>query len=380
MRVYIKLVLVFLILLVPIVLFFTYEFGVSSVEKCTNLPEQNDRKVCLAKLIKEVVIKEGVSSGLDIIYKLSLQSSDFSNNCHDYIHIVGNTAYDRFVQTGEVDITNQTTICAYGFYHGFMEALVSNSGDVSIAKDFCQKVRDEVPAANLACFHGIGHGWAGTHDKSLWGDEMAMVKPALEMCEKVTSDPHELKICATGVFDSISLGYYNQLYDLEINKEEPFWLCKVQPDKYKEPCYMDMVPAIVWLGNYEFETSLAYVEKAEVSYRELVVETIADNIVRFMLNRQEELFDAILVCRSLEDRYIDRCLTGIAEGAFQFGQPEIEYKQGLGLCEDSRMTFLEKDICLKTVIEYSFSSYSREKFSQICDINPSYKNYCQKFQ
>lgn len=373
------LLVVFLALFLMVVLLF--EKLTLQSKDCSLLAEPSDQQRCWSYQIKDTVERDGVSAALNMVSDNSLKSQLFSNNCHDYIHIVGNSAYEKFVIDGKVDINEMTTICAYGFYHGFMEALVSKSGDVAIASDFCRKVREEymnkLPMANLACFHGIGHGWAGTHDKSLWGDELAMVEPALQMCERVTSDPHELKICATGVFDSISIGYYNRLYGLEIKKDDPFWLCKKQPQKYKEPCYMDLVPAVVWLAGHELLSSLSFLDSVEYQYRDLVVETIADNMVRFNLNKDEEIFKNILICRGLSESYYKKCVLGTSKGSVQFGKPGIEYAQGLSLCNDSRMTVDERDICLSSVLLYASSSYDENKFWKICNTSNDYMSYCK---
>lgn len=352
--------------------------------KCSTIPEEQRIK-CWQEAVEELLESRGLDIALDAVPYLYDRDPVFAKNCHDFVHILGKEAYKKFSKKENFQVSSKTSFCSYGFYHGFMESLVSDKGDPSFAREFCSIVNEQLSkessSAYLACYHGIGHGWTNVHDERLWGDEQAMVKPALKLCEEVTEDPHELKICATGVFDSISLGYYNNLYGLKMREDDPMWLCRDQEEKFKEACYMDLMPAVLWLGDYDLAKSLQFLGNAEPDFRNLVSETLADNSVRFLFAAGGEAEDSISVCRTLNNENELACIKGLASGAMQFGKPSFEYESGLIFCRSGLLNPSEKEPCYKRVYEHSSLKYSREKMADICgSVNDvEYKKECLSF-
>ncbi len=352
------------------------------INRCLIIKESSQKIICWKKIIDKDLSKGDLNRAMDTVSVGYAKDFDFAKNCHDFMHSVGKTAYDLFSGGKSFTVGEKTRYCAYGFYHGFMESLVSRSGDISMARSFCAKVDKELansaPGAKLACYHGIGHGWTNVHDPQMVGNERAMVAPALGLCEKITQDSEELKICATGVFDSISIGYYNEEGGLKIKKEDPYWLCKEQNDKYKTPCYMDLTPAIVWLGDYKLDKSLQYIQHVEPKYRDLVVETIAEDVVRFIIRENLNVGDQVGVCRSLGLKQNLICIGGIAKGYLQFGAPGREEEAGLNFCETGGLNEQEKDYCYSKLIGIIKFSVPKDRYEKVCSsITQIYKKYCE---
>lgn len=362
---------------------FRKDAGVASklARKCEKITDKANLTRCRLDVLHEAIDNWGIDTGFEVLSLFFEDNPVFASECHDFAHILGEEAYEKFSRQEDFGVSTKTSYCAYGFYHGFMEQLVSRNGDIEQAREFCayvdERLKDKSPGAYLACYHGIGHGWTDGQEELHWGDELGIAKPALELCEKVAETDHELLICATGVFDSIAIGYYNQAYGLEMNEEDPFWICKEQPEKYKEACYMDIIPAIIWLGDYSFVKSLPYIETAEVEYRTLATGILAENAVRYILKNGEEPLDYVKVCRQFEEDRALECVKGLATGVMQFGDPEEEYKLALNFCKSGTLNTKEKDICFENVLKYSQSLYSSEKVEEICDgVNEKYKEFC----
>ncbi|HET7098653.1 MAG TPA: hypothetical protein VFI61_00225 [Patescibacteria group bacterium] len=366
-----------------IILFGVYIFqkNVISINSCSNIQNEAQKIICWKGVIDKDLEKGDLNHTMTLVADTYNSDPDFAKNCHDFMHRVGKTAYDLFSKGTDFKIGSKSSYCAYGFYHGFMENLVSKSGDISLARNFCSKVDNELskdaPGAKLACYHGIGHGWTNVHDPKFFGNERAMIYPALALCEKITQDPDELKICATGVFDSISISYYNQSDGLKMNKIDPYWLCKEQKDRYKAPCYMDLSPAILWLGDYRLNTSLEYLKTVEPKYMDLVVETIAEDAVRFIMRDNLNIDDQVKYCRNLGSRRNLICLHGLALGYLQFGAPGREEESAIGFCDLKILTESEKDSCYSKIMPAVKSSLSKEKYEKMCSNLPSeLTKYC----
>lgn len=375
--------IIFLILF-TLVTFFAYFVNKSriSISSCVNISEASEKTLCWKKIIDSDLAKGNLNKTMDLVSEGYSLDPIFAKNCHDFMHSVGRTAYDMFLKGENFKVGDKTSYCAYGFYHGFMESLVSRSGDITLARSFCKKVDDDLaktaPGAKLACYHGIGHGWTNVHDPKAYGNERAMVSPALALCEKVTSDPEELKICATGVFDSISIAYYNETDGLKMNKNNPYWLCQEQSEVYKKPCYMDLTPAVVWLGEYKLDKSFKYLKKVETKYLDLVIETISEDMVRFIIRDSLSVKSQIEICRSLGEKKSLICIGGLAKGYMQFGAPGKEEYSGLIFCENNNLTSAEKDSCIQTATKNSESLVSKERFRLLCStLKDEYKKYCQ---
>jgi hypothetical protein len=359
-----------------------YRSGNGLEGRCDYVADEKKSK-CWQDLVSEVLDKKGLDGAFDLVSAIYAEEPTFRANCHDYVHLIGKTAYVLFSQGKDFKVNDKTAFCAYGFYHGFMENLVSDRGDVTLAREFCREVdkqlKDKSPSAELACYHGIGHGWTNVHDEKLWGDERAMVYPALELCEKATQDEHQLEICATGVFDSISIGYYNEAYGLKIKKDDPLWLCREQEDRFKAPCYADMMPALIWLGGYDLEKSLYYMRFVEEPYLEVSVEGLAENSVRFILAENKNPQEYVSVCRKLKSQsQATSCIRGLGSGVMQFGPPGEEYIEAIKFCAEAGLNDWEKDACFQKVLNYVKSRYYTDKSQEIClNMEDRYRHYCK---
>ncbi len=339
--------------------------------QCQREVDSSNKIECWKDEISKYLEKKPLDKTMDLVSILYSKDPDFAANCHDFTHLIGKKAYELFEKGEDFKISTKASYCGYGFYHGFMENLVIKKGEMEEAREFCEyvdlQVSTETPNAELACYHGIGHGWANVHDESKKGDELAIIYPALELCERVTNDPEKLKLCATGVFDSISFGYYNQINDLKMRVNDPFWICREVKSEHKEACYLDLTPALVWLSDYDLPKSLTYLKNVEVNHRGLVAQNIGENLLRFIIEKKIDFDVAIENCRSLSKTLSQRCINGLASGYFQIGIPKEEYKQSLAFCQRSILTQEEKTLCSKNIIDNLRTWVSKDKYQDICE-------------
>src|SRR5690606_4720502 len=85
---------------------------------------------------------------------------NFAVRCHRYAHDIGLKSYIYYGT--DVTLTPKTSYCNAGFFHGYMEGLISSTDNMTQAVEFCARVdrelNSEFPLAYSQCLHGIGHG------------------------------------------------------------------------------------------------------------------------------------------------------------------------------------------------------------------------------
>lgn len=355
----------------------------SLASRCQQSTESVSKMQCWEDVVRESLKQSGVDDALRLIGDIYAKDGEFAQSCHAMVHIVGQSAYSQFKSSGKVPLSEQAASCAFGFYHGFMEMLIARKGAIEEARSFCAYVdktlADITPNAKFGCYHGIGHGATDVHNPKYFGDERALIVPALATCEAFAQDRDQIKLCATGVFDSISIAYYNNGENgLIMKKEDPLWLCHEQPEKYKESCYLDMMPAVLWQGQQDLVKSAPIIfAHVEPQYQELALKTLADNSVRFIINKKPVTM-YVPFCRTLPLKFQGPCVEGLAAGVMQFGPPGNEYEGALAFCREEEMSRPERDTCMKTVLDYSKGRYSKQKVASICSAaEEEYKKYCQ---
>lgn len=348
---------------------------------CDNL-QVTEKKQCWTGVVERLIRKNDIPAALDALAAFYAKDPAMSETCHGLTHAIGQKAYELFAAHKTFDVNANMSYCSYGFFHGFMEALVKDKFDIQKAQNFCdfigKELATESPDAKYACFHGIGHGWTNVHDQRFYGNERAMVQPALALCEKVAIDKESLLRCTTGVFDSISVSYYNQLYGLKLNKDDPLWLCKEQEEKYKEACYRDMMPAILWLGKYDLATSLPYVEHLkDAQYTGPAVETLASDSIRYVIAAPNGVEKNLEVCKGKPSQIRRSCVEGIINGMMEFGIPEKAHVAALAFCMRNDLLPTEKELCYRSTLTYVRNRYSAQQADVICmSVDKQYTKYC----
>src|SRR5688572_21899639 len=111
-----------------------------SVKKCHGVENLIEKEACWKKAIDEDLKRGDLDQTMQMVAGLYDTEPEFARNCHDFMHSIGKSAYELFSKGKSFKIGDKTGYCAYGFYHGFMENLVSRSGDIGKARDFCATV------------------------------------------------------------------------------------------------------------------------------------------------------------------------------------------------------------------------------------------------
>ncbi|MBI2056267.1 MAG: hypothetical protein HYT37_02710 [Candidatus Sungbacteria bacterium] len=353
---------------------------VQNAEECK---KRENKWQCWEDLLGAVLQAQGLNRALEIFSELYTTEPDFAVNCHGFTHKLGEAAYFIFAEHKDIEVGPKTYYCGYGFYHGFMEALLQKTGNIEEARAFCthvgKKLERETAFAEGACYHGIGHGAVDGGDPRAWGDPQAMIEPALNLCTHAGSTENQIYLCGTGVFNSLAVLFGDPKYKLHVDEENTYIVCEKQSNPlFKRACYEQMNTLIVSVKNGDFKKVIQVMAGiTDDEYARYAIESAAAHFATTVTAGDYEKM--ILLCRDAQPRLRSSCMHGFVGGVLEHGSPEEEYKKTLTLCRSKKFSEAERNNCFKSLFAYLNMQYPRIKVSNICEseVEGQYKIHCQ---
>lgn len=350
-------------------------------DKCDDLQaiSYSQRQVCWYNEIKLAVKKGGVKNALDLFKKLYSQEPLFSQACHDVMHLIGDEAYREHRKGKKFEFAEETAYCGYGFYHGFIEAMLYTTNDFNEVRNFCEsansnlKINIESPNAIYSCYHGIGHATFDAHKPELWGDERKMVSPAIKTCEEVASgyEAEKAKQCVTGVFNALGIAYANDLYNFKLNPKDPVWYCRTLETTYKRACFIEV--AMSWIstqmGNYDykFADGATFIQGLkDADGEDAAIFSLSSDYTRLHINDLSNS-QLLSLCRSVKSILFDSCIQGVNLALLNWGKPSEEYARAIDFCKEDGFSDSERNSCFAYIFSSLPTMYPKDKRVNICN-------------
>lgn len=350
---------------------------------------------CFTGLIDQELSRGGLSAAFDAIAYLYDFDRDFARLCHGNAHELGEAAYRLFQSGTSPELSAKTSYCGYGFYHGFMERLITTEGTAVRGTAFCREVgdvlRDETADAEGACLHGIGHGAVDGSFPSAWGNPEAMLEPGIDLCTQTLAtttigveDFGPLYRCVTGSYNALEILSQDEKYALSQLTIDPFRFCRTQEASYRPGCYTNMLPIL--LRSHD-ENLLSIVDDIDALPDEWGGYLMRRSIVRDLLHEFARLNpagadDGLALCRSVDDEYRLACIEGVAGGFMKYGPPTREYEQSLAFCGRESLLPDERDACFGYTLQRLRNFYSLETSRFVCAKAPADMRavYCKAYE
>jgi len=337
---------------------------------------------CFKQDVIQVLEAVGLEPALDRMAELFEAHSAFRGSCHDVAHTLGYAAYDLYARGEAVTLTGKTSYCSYGFYHGFMETMLLQTGNVAEAREFCEEagrqLDGETTNAKFACYHGIGHGVVDGGDPRDWGDPVALIEPGITMCDQVNPEEPYFYRCASGAFNSLAIMYFQEDYGLSFLPEDnPYDICARWDEfRIQRPCYGEMnIPA--WnIAEKNLHHAIRLVERiAESDHAAFAMASVSG--VASSSFGTEDFLAAIAACRSARADLVLPCIRGIPSGIMEVGTPGREYELALEFCMVGALSEEERGACLGYLFGGIRAYYPQEKRSTICaTVEERYRERC----
>ena len=161
---------------------------------------------------------------------LSLLNQKISDQCHDFLHIIGHAGYEKYKSFHEA-VEYQEDFCNSGYIHGLFEEYFKSSDNLvfDLGKE-CKNYAENKRGIDLwNCNHGIGHGFmyftGGDIDKTL------------NLCEENLDGGAGITSCQNGAY----MEFFNK-EELAKEKEyvdsaNPLNTCKIRKSS-KGDCHL----------------------------------------------------------------------------------------------------------------------------------------------
>jgi hypothetical protein len=297
-----------------------------------------DTSNCWAADMTETLQTKGLQAAFDMFASLYKNSPSFRGlNCHDAGHILGAAAYKEYSDNHTVIDRPETSYCGYGFYHGFMEAMLVDQGPSQYGKvrDYCDalKTNGHLNNPSGACYHGIGHAAFDSISGDLWGNADNMVQAALDVCEKAALGAPERAQCSTGVFNALAIAESAHSYDLAFQKTDPMSICRAQKQQYQEGCYQELGIGVIRQDNLDRAASVAFIES--FGNADAVAATLlgyaADEVKRSITSIDLPAFHSFCASFASAQNQL-ACNHGVLSGLREAGEPGKEYQKMFDYC------------------------------------------------
>jgi len=337
---------------------------------------------CYEDIIDSTLKNQGIKEAFETLADFFQKDPQFASSCHDFVHKLGEKAYILFSEKKDFQLSEKSSYCGYGFYHGFMETLLQKTGDMDEARRFCEYVDTQLKKttsdAGGACFHGIGHGAVDGSDPRAWGDPQAMINTGLKLCEMVSNDENpkprygKLYRCVSGVFNSLEILSTSSQYKLSLNKEDPFWVCRIQQESYKESCFTQFVVAAMNITDNNFIKVAKIIDT--IKEDDYAIPSLQAMVIEFVKYDKTNYQQTLDFCHNLSSRFQIPCITAFAEGFLKYGPPEKEYVEAIKFCNSGLLEEFEKSSCFERVLSLLRIWYEASKSQSIClEVDQKYR-------
>ncbi|TSC85985.1 MAG: hypothetical protein G01um10147_1052 [Microgenomates group bacterium Gr01-1014_7] len=348
---------------------------------CQNMTK-SQKQQCWQDQMESTLNSAGLDQAFTLMDQLFKNEPDFASDCHGFVHLLGEKAYLLFSEKKDFQLSEKSSFCGYGFYHGFMEALLQKTADMTEARRFCEyadaELKKTTADAGGACYHGIGHGAVDGSDPRTWGDPQAMITPALSLCEMVSNDeipsPRYGKLyrCVSGAFNGLEILSTSGQYKLSLNKDDLFWICRNQPKHYQEACFTQFVVAVMNITGNDFAASAEIIDSIKEDTS--AIPALQALVVELVNQGKTDYQQTLSFCRSLSNRFQIPCISAFAEGFLKYGPPEKEYVEAIKFCSSPLLEEFEKSSCFEKVLSLLRIWYTVSKSESICwEVDPKYR-------
>lgn len=338
----------------------TIEGSSQAFQRCLQTTDIPLKVSCWTEFIEQKMYSEGLGKTFEIFTDIYKADPDFvAQGCHGAVHVIGEIAYDIYKNDGDIQFSEETTACGYGFYHGFLGKLLHEKPDIAEAVQFCESLKsspeNDKERIFTTCFHGIGHGMVEETPlpEYYWGNIEALLIPALKTCGTLP-EAFQQRECADGAFNGLSRFMTNNEYGFTYNLEDPLGWCS----QFKESrinylsCNFEMAQNFAALIIEEAEEVLPFLDGLDEETQIMVTDIAVGGLLQEDVIRDDNS-DYFLQCREFPSPQLHRaCLNGVVGGMLEHGEPGNEEAKPMAFCASPIATEEEKIICNELLASY----------------------------
>jgi hypothetical protein len=347
-------------------------------EDCTRLLNTGKIK-CMDEELERILSEEGVKAAFDYFVELYHADPEVANVCHGWAHRLGEVDYENYKAGKEIELRPEATFCSYGYFHGFIGAMVHDTQSIDGALAFCdaaiRKVGDSLKGLKNNCVHGIGHGVTGIieEEPESWGNFSGMTKKGMALCDTLYKDPEESQICADGVFHELHLNIFNNAYGLSLEEYKKsgdlFFYCTSVADlPHNDSCYYDFVTLWPIFFGEDKVAAARYVAE-RIPQLPDIAERVLNTFARSFIEQDiahGDYAQSVAACRAMPQLLFSDCMRGLTTGFAEHAEPGKADVAGFAFCRSDLLTGDERTLCFTHMADQLWWQYDAARFAQAC--------------
>jgi hypothetical protein len=329
---------------------------------CVEMSETNEKVSCWYDLILKVFDEEGLKNAFALLEIAHEVDPDFiSLGCHGVVHEIGDYAFAAYMKDDSFEFIKETSTCGYGFYHGFLEQLLHENPDISLAREFCRNLTiqgKESDSARVTCFHGIGHGLVAEEPlpEYYWGNHLVLMDEGLRVCDVISDVLAEVSECVDGVFNAVILFKSQNKYGYSYDITNPFGWCddfKENSLYYKFCIYESSQDFAVSVLMKDMSGVWGYIKNLDVHLQEIVVHIAVAGMMQGDII-QPDHSSYVQHCLDVDQAHLySSCIDGVMLGFSAHGETEKRVLQAYKFCRSAAI----KDAGWFDMCDQSYNRY-----------------------
>jgi hypothetical protein len=359
----------------------------SPLEQALHCPA-SDQLDCIDTILQNETTRYGIDAAFKTFAQLYQDDPSFTTTCHITTHVIGEQAYTLYKKGDPITPTSEMSYCGFGFYHGFMIALLADTGDAAQARQFCSTLQPLSKGSNsvsAACLHGFGHGITDSlSGVSLRSDPAGAIASELATCKKIGQNDWEQSMCAGGVYNALDEAMGALVSDKEdvhvVDPQKTYAICEAQPyEPFRQGCFRNFNGMLAVETNDTFAPAAAQIEAiSDRADAQLAMVNFTDYEARLLGDTKVPIAQTAAQCYSVPAYLQGPCIQGYVDGILEFSTPGQEYKAALAFCESSGIQSADKTACFKEIAVSVKTLYDPVMYKTACAAFPKeYSQLCQ---
>jgi len=346
-------------------------------DSCVSL-QGSEKLQCFEQTLEKVLVRNGLHAAFDYFLSIYNQDPDVPSVCHGWAHRLGEVEYEAYKNGNEVSLRPESAFCSYGYFHGFISAMVRDTQSLQSALTFCDaaiaKEQDGLLNLRNNCLHGVGHSITTLYQENsdYWSDFEKIMRSGFGECEKLYQDSLDQNICFDGMFHELHLSIMQETYGMSkdeyLNSEDQFYYCRNLEDRYKESCYFDFATLWPYFFNDDKDAAMEFF-LSSIENKEAHAPRAMITFARSFIESDISLGDfsgSVGACAIAPETLSDECLTGMVLGFIEYAVPGNAHEEGFSFCRTYYISN-KKEQCLTVMIGALRWNYTRENFKRACD-------------
>lgn len=349
----------------------------ASNKECLQL-SGSEKLQCLDVALEKILRTEGITAAFDFFVEIYHADPEVPQVCHGWTHRLGEVGYERYKAGEDIELRPEATFCSYGYFHGFISAMITDTQSITSALDFCTDVvnelGDQLNGLHNNCVHGVGHGITtiAQEDPENWGRFQKSADQGIALCQELYAEEWNLNICVDGMFHELHMAILNNQYGMRMedytDTNDMFYYCKQQEDRFKGPCYYDFITLWPYFFGDDKKAAVEYVFDTMVEPEKnapRALQTFARSFIEVDIVHGDYQ-ESMEACRLVPSYLFEGCIRGLASGFTEHGEPNNMHEEGFSFCRSGYMTPEEYRICITSMVGMLSHQYSPELLAQAC--------------